>query len=302
MNCVVCQKPLVKCERPNNLCFTCSPSCAGKLAASVREVNKAKKLYKAPAKERVREILYNKYIKPHILCEKSESSCFNILDFWGGGLFSDYIIDHLNFVKNQSSDVNLYEIDQNKDFFPALRKYAYQKNQLGVVQNQLRTVYRHIRGQAIVVNEDDQSNSVNNQKSSVIPFCGSLAKFVQFSYVNNQRQFDFIWLDYCKTIKQLENDLKLLKPFIKQETVIALSLFAKNCHRQGQILETNTALVQNIFDRVFGYYDMDIEPIVYKNMVVYVLKDKYKITKEVDYYEAKKADNVPNYARARLFR
>jgi len=209
--CSVCEKPIPICEEPSPFC--CSPSCSGKLAQSTRYVNEAKKQYKTKEKAAIREFLYKRYVKPKAICEEPRVLCFNILDFWGGGGFSDHIIDHSGGVKNHEPRVNLYEIEQDKKMWPALRKYAREKNHGPVVKN---------------------------HSGHVIPFCGSLAEFVRLSNVKNQGALDFIWLDYCGNIKQAHDDLPLLHKVADERTTIAITAF---CSRDGMISKKGRNLV-----------------------------------------------------------
>lgn len=194
MNCVVCEKPKFLCEKPITRCFTCSPICAGKLAQSSKEVNILREQFNTPEKAKIRKYLYGLLTK--VECEKPKAG-LNILDFWGGGLFSDYVLDQHDTVKNHVDDVNLYELDSNKDLWPALRKYALLKN---------------------------HCSHVKNHGYYVTPFCGSLAEFVQQTRVKNHQQLDLIWLDYCKTYKDLREDMQYVKQISSPKTVLAVTV------------------------------------------------------------------------------
>ena len=187
MHCPACDKKLQINKR------TCSWKCAGILAHSSKYANQLRKEFDNPEKQQIRKYLY-KLIKNQGHSVNNHGGF--VLDFWGGGLFSDYILDQEQRVNNHFIPV-LYEIDENPKLFPALKDYANRKN---------------------------QECFVKNQRAYVQPFCGSLAKFVQGKNVNNQRMCDFIWLDYFGTFKKLRDDMEFVEKISEVDTIIAITL------------------------------------------------------------------------------
>ena len=221
--CVVCLKPISNS-------FTCSNQCAGLLSQSSKEVKILREQFNTPEKKKIREFLFKQI--PELPFEKTPLGC-NILDFWGGGLFSDYIIDQSITVKNHCDDVNLYELDSNKKLWPALRKYALIKNQDSLVQN---------------------------QNITVIPYCGSLAEFVHKMTVKNHVSFDLIWLDYCGTYQNLREDTEFVKKISTPKTLIAVTVcrWADDAidkrHREkdmGMIISDYLPLHRKIYEKYY---------------------------------------------------
>lgn len=229
--------------------------CAGTLAYSKRISNQLRKEMSCKEKQSIREKLW-KLINQQVSV-KNQSEGVKILDFWGGGIFADYILDQRGAVNNQITFV-LYELDNNPQLFPALRDYANRKN---------------------------QRDFVNNQCESVIPVCSSLAKFVQTRLVSNQLPIDFIWLDYCGNInKEEQEDIQLCKDLLKDNGILAITTFCareKGAFVSGKRKEWVEFNVQSVFPsfHLFKAYN-------YQNghspMATYVFKKKYKrLMKEV---------------------
>lgn len=200
MNCPVCDTQLKEGK------WTCTPQCAGKLASSWRVANDLKRKFNTEDKNYIREKLYS-FIKNHTTLVQNQGTAVSILDLWGGGLFSDYILDRIKNVQNHGGFV-LYEIDNNPKLFPALKDYANRKN---------------------------QNVHVKNQEVVVIPFCSSLAEFFHICTVKNQSLVDFIWLDYCGGIVNLRKDIELVKKVVGKDTIIAVTLMrARDNQIDGQ--------------------------------------------------------------------
>jgi hypothetical protein len=248
--CVVCNKPIANVRNQTGI-FTCSPSCAGKLAYSRREANKLRKQFDNEDKNQVRDYLIKHYIEPMNVCEKPGRKCFRILDFWGGGLFADRVLQ-LAAVHNQNL-VEITTIDQEKNLFPALRAYAIKKN--------------HEFG-------------VKNHERPVIPFCGSLAEYVQRNPVKNQDRLDFIWLDYCGTVKQAFEDLPLVRKLASEKTTIAITAF---CTRDGMINQRGRKMIldKNMEDN-FPLHKR-VKVITYNGMGVFIYKVPGSIFKKLSY-------------------
>ena len=270
MKCVVCGKPWPGCEKPKHSCFTCSQSCAGKLAQSVKLTNILRKQFDNKEKNKIRQYIFNKFVKPSLICEEPVRKCFNILDFWGGGLFSDYVIDHRPDVKNHFNIVNLYEVEKDKKLFPALKKYAREKNHYKIVKN-------HV--------------------PNVIPICSSLAKFVQSHNVKNQRGFDLIWLDYCEAGGRKEKDIEYASRILKEGGVLAITC-------AWPLSSKHT--INHFVDKYFPSFSL-VKEKEYQgkkengnacSMGVYVYKKKYKIRKEV-YRECQTSYKIPSWLNFR---
>ena len=269
--CVICQKPIKSCAKPSTNCFTCSLSCASKLAWSTRYANQLRKRFSYPEKNKIREIIFKRYIKPSCLCEKPIINCFNVLDFWGGGLFSDYVIDQIQCVKNPKTPVNLYEIDSDKKLFPALRKYAIEKNQHKVMKNQAKGV-------------------------KIVPFCGSLAEFVHKLNMKNQINTDLIWLDYCGMGDSLKEDLEVLSSLIGKKTNLVMTFFTFN-GRIKKVIEAHVGHVTSIVNECLPRLSMNGDAIHYtKNLFTVFFKQKYDFPKKYKYYESEISKDKPNYA------
>jgi SAM-dependent methyltransferase len=227
MKCPTCEKPIEENKR------TCSMQCAGKLAFSAKIANELRKKMGTKDKQKIREKLW-KLIENHRRFVKNQGANVNVLDFWGGGLFADHVIDHCESVKNLNRRVNLYEIDSDPQLFPALRDYANRKNQ-GV--------------------------NVKNHHLFVIPFCGSLAKYVHRKHVKNHNDFDFIWLDYCGTIgTEEQEDIRLCKQLLKENGILAISAFSARekinfAQNRKEWIELNVKKVFPAFSlyRIYSY-------------------------------------------------
>lgn len=227
-------------------------------------------------KQQLRERIVNNYIiKPNKLCEKPSPKCFTILDFWGGGLFPDYVISRIKEIKRK---IILYEIDNNKKLWPDLIQYAKDKN---------------------------QNMSVKNQTVVVKPFCGSLANFIQHQqkHVKNHGcHVDLIWLDYCGTIKQ--DDLEAIKSIVGPKTVIVLTgfLISPNSKHKNITLDQQKSWVKEKMNSIHPSLSL-IKVIRYKAcMATYIFKQKYEKKDKPTFYEASPLNNRPCYASVKVFR
>ena len=245
-----------RCEEPDHLCFTCSPSCAGKLAYSRKEANLLRKQFNNKTKNDIRSYLIKHYIEPSPKCVKPTPLCFRILDFWGGGLFVDAVIDQEGGVNNHKS-AELTTIDNNKSLYPALRAYAIKKNQQGTVKN---------------------------QSVCVIPFCGSLAEYVHYQKVKNQRFFDFIWLDYCGSVTGIDSDIELLGKIANEKTTIVITVFRG---RDSAINEKGRNLILDTYINQSFPLHKRVKDLIYKtdsgNMGTYIYKVPGSIFKKLSY-------------------
>lgn len=225
-------------------------------------------------KQRVREYIFKNYLKPMRSCEEPRQICFTILDFWGGGLFSDYVISKS---KEINKKIILYEIDNNKKLWPDLIQYAKDKNQHRVVKN---------------------------QRIDVKPFCGSLVNFVQnhVTSVKNQGvSVDLIWLDYCGTIKQ--EDLEAIKSITGPKTVIILTgfLISPNSKHKNITLEQSKSWVKEKMDTFHPSFSLT-KVIRYKAcMATYIFKQKYEKNSRPTFYEARPLNTRTCYASIRVF-
>ena len=72
-----------------------------------------------------------------------------------------------------------------------------------------------------------QKHLVSNlpQAECVQPFCGSLAEFIHPYTVDNHFCVDFIWLDYCGSVKCIHEDIQLLKKITTDKSIIAITVF-----------------------------------------------------------------------------
>jgi hypothetical protein len=246
------RKSCVVCGELTDKEYTCSSACAGKLSYSQRVANKERSKYANSKKRKVRKTLFNKYIKPRL--DKNTT----IIDFWGGGGFSDYIIEEINQynVDDQDKSVTLIEVDNNKKLYPALKKYAREKT----------------------------TDFIN-----VVPYCGSLAEFCQKASDYHWKVADFIWLDYCGTIGNIDGDLEAMDNagIINNDTTLAVTLF-----KGRDSMVNKQARIRTLDGYITDYVPMftRVSRKAYKpRMGVYVYEaDKTVnkwIGKEVEYYE-----------------
>lgn len=247
MTCPVCDKEIPENKR------TCSMKCAGLLANSVRYANQLRAGFDNEEKREIRKELFS-YIKKHIAGLKKDT--YSIVDFWGGGLFSDYVIDHMLSVQNHVVLVNLYELDSNKKLFSALKDYANRKNHERSVKNQFYFV----------------------------PFCGNLAKFIQQYDVKNHLNFDFIWLDYCGMVQK--DDLSLLSDFVSDNTIIAITSFLNVTSKSWQNIEfkMTTVNIEKIMFEYFPRLSLVKKNNYKKNMATYIFKKQFDFPSERSEY------------------
>lgn len=179
---------------------------------SLSLVEAARARYDTGIKNKIRQKLFQSGINSAMKRKVPSISVFNILDFWGGGLFSDFVIDH---ILPSYKNIQLFEVEKDKTLHEDLFSYA-------------------------------QANTKNN--IFVVPVRSLLSKFLK----QTQEKFHFVWLDYCGTIIKknsknelaIKEDLELLDNHIFPWTTIAITLY------RGHDSMIDSKLRSEVMDRI----------------------------------------------------
>jgi len=198
-----------------------------------------------PAKNEVRKWLFDNIVKPGIESEgdsEKPREIYSILDFWGGGLFSDYVLDHWLSVQNHTGDVQLIEIDSDPNLKLALEEYQRQCNGVnnhcviafsGTLRRFIKDHIIHVQNHSYPVQfcsvknqgtaDQNLKSPVKNQPADVARQSGQAYHYL---YVKNQENLvNFAWLDYCGTanLDSMEPYLEGLKTIMARDSSLALT-------------------------------------------------------------------------------